>query len=89
MGYQRQTRQLRRDVGPNLRKGSRVRRIPIRQTVYAGIPGAVIVGVRPDQAIDLSLMSPFSTRTSPTLQILVRSLLAVSKSIATKSFIRR
>lgn len=53
MGYQRQTRQLRRDVGPNLRKGSRVRRIPIRQTVYAGIPGAVIVGVRPDQAIDL------------------------------------
>lgn len=53
MGYQRQTRQLRRDVGPNLRKGSRVRRIPIRQTVYAGIPGAVIVGIRPDQAIDL------------------------------------
>ena len=87
MGHQRQPLYLRRNLCPYFWKNPGIQGIFQGQSMYLRIPIGVILRLWLDEGVELSTISPSLTITMPTEQTLLRSLLAVSKSIAAKSFI--
>lgn len=88
VGYKRKSVYLWRNFFPYFRECRSMCRIIKYQTMYLGVPVTVVIGVRTYQPINLVDDFPSFTMTIPTLHMLERSLLAVSKSIAAKFSIK-
>ena len=79
VGHQRQPFYQRSHLLPHIWKYRRISSILQGKAVYPGIPVTVILRLRPDKTVE-------TVTTTPTLHTLVRCSLAVSKSMAAKSF---
>ena len=82
VSHQRQPFDKRFYLFPNFREYRGVIRVVVSETMHLAAPIIVIVRLGKDEGIKESTISPFLTITMPTLHTELRSLLAVSKSMA-------